>query len=335
MKKYILLTLVLSYNFVCAQEINTPAEIFKIMEKSEVSYGLEQLKKPIECKDQSENILAHNYYRIINGKSFETKKFELKKEAEAAFAKAEKFFSGNNTDSARFYYEKVLEIDPAYTKVITYIGQTYEQKGDYTNAIASYKRAIEKNYIDYMAHWFLADAYLTQGKIYEAADEITIALILNRNNPRIKEATKKIYEKAKINTADFCFTPQCKVESTASKKVTIAYGDNWLGYAMAKAVWNYEPGYKKSKGVEENSYTSTEEKECLANLYVGFKASKAKLSKHPELKALDKAVEAKELDEYMIFEVMLPENPSIAFQLSEDTIIGIKNYILKTRQAKK
>lgn len=333
-KQLILLTGIISFFSTQAQDISSPADIIKIMEKSEVSYGIEELKKPIECKDQSGNVLTNDYYRVVNGKTFETKKYELKKEAEPSFAKAEKFFAENNPDSAKFYYEKTFAIDPGYYKVLTYIGQTYEQKGDSEKAIETYKKAIEKNYIDYMAHWFLATIYLAKGRVEEAASEITIAQILNRNNTRIQSDAKLIYAKAKINTTDWCFAPQCDISSAGNKKVTIAYETNWLGYAMAKAVWNYEPGYKKSKGVEENSYSSREERECLVNLYIGIKANKAKLNKHPELKTLDKAVDEKMLDEYMTYDVMLPKNPSIAFQLSEDVILGIKNYVLKVRQAK-
>jgi len=37
------------------------------------------------------------------------------------------------------------------------------------------------------------------------------------------------------------------------------------------------------------------------------------------------------LDEYILYEIILPKNPSFAFQLSEKMISGIKDYVLNVR----
>jgi hypothetical protein len=48
----------------------------------------------------------------------------------------------------------------------------------------------------------------------------------------------------------------------------------------------------------------------------------------------DRLMEAsnqKMLDQYILYEIFLPENPQVAYQLPEQTILGIKDYILKVR----
>ena len=100
---------------------------------------------------------------------------------------------------------------------------------------------------------------------------------------------------------------------------------------MAKALWDYEPGYRESMGVSEGYLSSIECKECLASQYISLKNAKAKTKKDPQLQILQKAVDKKFLDQYIIYELFLPQNPFIANQLSEKTILSIKNYILEVR----
>jgi tetratricopeptide (TPR) repeat protein len=316
-----------------SQNLHTPAEILKIMEDSKLSYEMNILSKPIDCIDRSNNTVDHSYYRVKTDSSILTFSYNLKPEAKPFFEKAETYFSNKSLDSARIYYEKVLEIDPSYYKVMTYIGQMYGTMGDLDKSVEWYKKTIDLNYIDYLAHWLIADIYRMQGKIDEAVNEVTIAIILNRNNPRLKKLQTEIYQLSKLKTDDWCFNPQIDISSEGNK-VNVAFDNVWIGYAMPKAVWRYEPGYKESMGVKDNQYSTLEDKECLINLLIAIKNSKAKTKKYQDITTLKKAVDKGFISEYILYEILLPEHPFAASQFSEEEINKIKDYVLTIRHSK-
>lgn len=311
------------------QEIYTPVEIFEIMEKSIISYELNILEKEIPPKDRSGNLNYNHYYRVIDEGVISTYDYEIDSNAISYLTQAEEYFLTNRISLARDMYLEVLRVDSSYFQVMTYIGQTYGIEGDFENAIEWYNKAISLNYIDYMAHWFLADAYIKQGNIDKAVDEITIAMILNRNNPRIKKSFNDIYELKKFKKADWSFNPQMEIDSIGINKVSISMDINWLGYAVVKALWKYEPGYKESKGVSEGSFSTIEEKEGFVSLMTSF--DKKKLKKHPEFRALKLALDKNMIDEFILYEIVLPDYPFVAYQFSEELIISIKNYVKEIR----
>ena len=215
----------------------------------------------------------------------------------------------------------------------------YHQKGmaaadadKFEKAIEWYKKTIELNYIDYMAHWFLADAYKKENKLKKALDEITIAMILNRNNPRIKLSFDAIYELNKLKSPDWTFTPQIQIDSTGEDQVKVAYGKDWLGYALVKALWSYEPGYKESMGADENSFSIYEELEAFASLMTSF--TKKKLKKNPQFSALQRSIDKEMVNEFIYYEILLPEYPFVANQFPKETIESIKDYIIEIRGKK-
>ena len=315
--------------FLMGQSLHSPSEIFQIMEKSPVSYELNLLDSIIPVPDRTENLNYNFYYRVIDENSISTFRYETSETANNYFSKAEKYYSEGNYDLAREMYLKVLETDSNYFEVMTYIGQMYENEGDIDNAIKWFKIAIDHNYIDYMAHWFLADAYQDQGDLDKAVDEITIALILNRNNPRIKDSFSNIYKKKKLKSSDWTFNPQMRIDSIGINKVKISFEEVWLGYALVKALWEFEPGYSESMGVTKGTYSTIQDKEALLGLMSGL--NKKKIKKEPEFKALNKSFDNKMLDEFILFEIVLPDIPMVAYQLPKETILDIKNYVIQVR----
>jgi tetratricopeptide (TPR) repeat protein len=315
-----------------SQNIHMPAEIFSIMEKSPVSYSLSTLEKEILPPDRSENLNYNEFYREIDGDKITSKKYDFSEEVLADFEKAEKYFQEHQPALARGMYEQALAKDSTCYKAITYIGQTYEMERNHQKAIEWYQKAIDKNYIDYMSHWFIADAYSLLGEKDKAVDEITIAWILNRNNPRIQNAVKEIFALKKIKNPTWTFTPQMRIDSVGENKVNIEFQSEWLGYAMVKALWLYEPGYSESMGYKDSRLNTVQEREAILSLLSGLK--KKQFKKHPELKMLKKALDEKMIDEYIIFEIFLPDYPFVACQLPESLILSIKDYVIKVRGTK-
>lgn len=332
--KSILFLLLIGLTTTYAQKIHSPFEIIQIMTDSKVKYGVNALKEPIECPDYSEKLNYHDTYRVETETHVYSYKYEINEKAKPLLEKAEECFTARDMTGALEYYHKTLEADPTQHYVMTYIGQIYDKYRDYEQSIDWYKKAIEANYADYMAHWFLADAYFAINDYDKAVDEIVIARIMNRNNPRIKTSMDLILKKAKKSTVDWYFNPQIRLGRDADNDVMVEMGDNWTMYAMAKALWNYEPGYKESMGVKPDSYTMLEEQECLIAQLIGMENAKTKVKKDPQLNILKKVAKAKMLDEYILYEIFLPRSPSVVHQLSKPTILSIKDYVLNVRQAK-
>lgn len=324
------LSLVLSL-FLTAQEIHSPAEIIKIMEASKLSYSIKILEKKLECQDYSKRLNYHDVYRVQDGDQLKTNNIKPNKKAASFLSKAEKYFQLNELDSALAFYQYTLNADSTVYTAMTYIGQIYGIRKDYPNAILWYKKAIRKNYIDYMAHWFLADIYTSTNRVNDAVDEIVIAKILNRNNPRIQNAMEAIFTKAKIHYEDWCFNPQYELGKNADSSINVTADEKWLGFALVKAVWEYEPGYRESMGVAKNNYAIIEDRESILSLYMGLTNSKTKFNKDPQFKVLKKALDEKFMDPYIIYEIILPKTPSAAYQLSEEVINLMKEYVLKIR----
>lgn len=335
MKKYKIVLIFCSFiTTVISQQIHSPAEILNILENSKITYEINTLEKQIECKDFSDKLNYHDCFRVSTESGLYTYKISVNERAKPLFEKAETFFNANNPDSALLYYKLSLNADSSLFTVMTYIGQIYGAKGDYENANIWYIKAIEKNYIDYMAHWFLADSYLSMNDLKKAVNEIVIAQIFNRNNLRIKKSLVNIFEKAKRNTEDWCFNPQMELNRISDNKVSIAITEKWIGYAIAKAVWTFEPGYKESMGVSKGQYSIIEDKECLISLLIGLENAKIKIKQDPQLRILKDAVDKKLLDSYILYEIVLPQTPFVAFQLPKQMIMEIQDYVLNIRNPK-
>ena len=335
MKKiFLLFVLFFTLNNGFSQQIHSPSEIFKIMADSKLSYELKLLEKEIPCQDYSEKLNYHDSYRIISDSGLQTYHFMYTREAKPLFDKAENFFMNNQNDSALIYYQRTLQVDSTLSNVMTYIGQIYEKREDRQQAIEWFKRAIQTNYIDYMAHWFLADNYLAINKIKEAVNEIAIARILNRNNPRVKKSMDKIFEQAFMNIEDWCFNPQIQLFKTPEGRIGVSCNEKWTGYALTKALWKFEPGYKESMGVPDGTYSTLEDKECLITFLRTMENTKVDVSKERQLMILKEAAENNYLEPYILYEIVLPETPAVVYQLSEKTILDIKDYIVNVRNMK-
>lgn len=313
-----------------AQKIHSPQEIVSIMEKSSIAYEFNMLEEEIPAPDRSDNVVLHNLYREERNGELFTFSYKISPQGAPLLEAAEKAFGQKDFAQARSHYEQVLKTDPDFHKVRTYIGQIYGIEGDFKKAIKWYEGAIEKNFIDYMAHWFLADAFLKSRKVDKAVEHITIAYILNRNNPRIRTSLDNIYKEKGLSRDDWHFNPQIKIDSTGEQSVAVYFHPDWLGYALVKALWRYEPGYAESMGSGKDEFFSMlQEREALASLITGI--DEEKIKDYPELVAMVTALKMDMGEEYIIFEILLPQYPHAANQLPEEMIGRISKYVLKVR----
>ncbi len=330
----VIVSALLSQIIVC-QELNTPAAIIKIMADSKIQYKINVTEEFME--DTTKYPLnGYDLYQETKDGRVILKEYALSEKAGQAFKTAEEHFSNKEFEKARKFYKKVLNENKTYSVAMTYIGQTYELEKKDDDAIKWFKKAIKANYIDYMAHWFLASAYHRTGESRNALNEVAIALTLNRNNPRLETLAITIALKNKLFYNSWFFTPQYTLSSD-SDTVRIFAKKEWLAYALCKAVWRYEPGYKEKKGIKNESlFTSVEENECLANIILGHMNSEGeKLSEAESINFLLEAFKRKKLSEFMIYEVWLRKYPQIIYSLPKETIDNIADYVSRFHFEKK
>lgn len=331
MKKILLSCLLCIVSFsLPAQKIHDPAEIIKIMDASQIRYSLEALTTT-EIPDFSERVIYHEFYgkKSPDG-SFVVKQYELNDSAAHHYQIAEKFFEQKNHEQARYHYRKALEADPTCYKVMVYIGDTYYHQQRYVEALTWYQRATDSNYIDYLAHWACANALVYMGKQEQALREITIAKVLNRNNPRLTSKLQEIYHLNKKSYNDWYFVPLYDLsednDAEGKRTVKIRFKEYWLPYAMAKAVWKYEPGYAESMG----NNIILGEKEAVLSYWIMVSSHKEGKKTMPA-KALKLAMESNCFESYVIYEALLPAMPEIAMYIGKEGIEAIASYILDVR----
>ncbi|MEM1218613.1 MAG: tetratricopeptide repeat protein [Bacteroidota bacterium] len=311
------------------QDLHNGAEILQILNDSEISYIIDLTKEDFPAPDQSNNLLFNNFYRPDPENPSSITRYQVSEEGQASLEKAEKAFEAREYDKARDFYIEVLKTDPEYYKMMTYIGQTFGIERKWDDAANWYQQALEANPIDYMTHWFLGDVYAVQGD-YDTALRLAITgHILNRNNPRILASVEKILNEQKRKYLDINAYPQVQIDSVGPKEVNIRFQEAWLGYALTKAVWDFEPGYAEDMGSGRTQESILEEKECLINLLNG--ASKKALRKDEGIRLANEAVQAGYAEAYILYELLLPQYPHVALQLPKENMDVLYEYVIRFR----
>jgi tetratricopeptide (TPR) repeat protein len=314
-------------------KIRTPAEIMSIMEKSPKSYNIGQLKDEVKAPDYSAKLVYPGYVKKTNDDGSTSVVFyEATEKAQALYDKAEAFFSADKKDSALWYYQKSYAADNNFLQPLVYAGQVHGLRHQYDSAIAYYKKVLARNPIDYMTHWFLADM-LEEDNKPGALTEILTAHVLNRNNPRLLVSLKLILKSADLQWNDWMFVPQYKL-SGKGKDIDLQYKSPWLGYAIAKAVQQYDDPPKE--GATRNLKTDIldREKECLIGLLTQLEGEDTKESEKKKFKFFTEAVEAKMTDAFILYEILLPIAPDVARQLPQSNIDEIVKYLKQVKFAK-
>lgn len=250
---------------------HTPVQILKIMNDSKILYTLDTLDSVIPDSAIKTPDMNNQLYLKNNNGMVQLAEYQLDDKARKIFQEAEKNFSAGQFNIALKKYKELYRVAPFYAYANTLAGDVFFNQQNYDSAAYYYKKAIVQNPVDYSAHWFLADTYWKQGKGLEAVQEITKAHLLN---PGHKNLTKALYyyrNQVGQPWKEWYFTPQYKL-SAKDHKVFIHTRAGFIGYAMVKALWRYEPGYAQAMTGEkysENSINLMEESEAVNMLISG------------------------------------------------------------------
>lgn len=318
-----------------AQEFHHPAKVIEIMERSKVPYKV-MLEPDFQAgpPPRGKNNVPY-LYQALSEDGPSIAQYEMDSLLLPLHEAAEKAFEAHQYAEARSHYLKVHEQRPELAVVITYIGQTYEAEGNLPEAMRWYAQAILVNYHDYMAHWFLAEACHELKRYDEAAEEIAVAWVLNRNHVEIQAAVRRIFKAAKLKLDDFEFIPNYSLDHNG-EDIEIRFSEDWMMYAFCKALWRYEPGYHRELGGGRSEFDMVEEKECLLNVAMAYeRLNKGKRGDNPALNALVRALEERRSNEFVFMELWLPQEPVIAYTQSKEAIQELALYVLQVRGRKK
>lgn len=302
---------------------NPYQEVMSILEKSKIKYNLTNLTSPVKAENRSD-VLNATAYRVKTSKGFQVKGVNFAPEAKKIYLQAENLFSANKYEEARNLYKKVLLLSPENTFLMTLIAQTYGIERKFDDAMNWYKKSIQANFIDYLAHWLLADIYRLKGLKKEALNEIAIAKVLNRNNPRLEKLRSEIFALNGLSGVEWRFNPQIRIERTVQNNINIEADSVWTMYALFRAAWLNEPEYreilqKRSKRSNLEDWVGLEGLELVINQ--GMKG--------PEiLKRLDDAFNADRIDEFVTYEITLVRQPKYAYYYEEDAIKALAEYLI-------
>ena len=323
MKSKILFLLCLVSSIALAEDANPIKLAMQTMEKSKIVYSVKELKSPIPEPDRS-NMLTIQVYREKTSKGYVLRHFDITGEAKKEFDKAEVLFNAKRFEDAREAYKRVMLFNPKAVNMMTFVAQTYGLEQKWDKAELWYKKSIEANYLDYLAHWLLADIYLIKGEKKKSLDEISIAKVLNRNNPRLEEKRKKIYAANGLDSSSFIFNPQTRISQGSDGTVTIEADSIWMIYSLIRAAWMYEPDYKKKAAASANP-KSMIAKDCLFGLIPNIETRRLSSK---TLARYDKALMGGHASEFIYYEMLLPDNPTSAFYLEPKEIEQIKDYLI-------
>jgi len=302
------------------RKIHEPSEIVKILESSSITYTMDVLKEPIPLS-QSGPILSNELFvKTTEGGINKLEKPPLSKEATEKVTLAEKAFENKQYEQALELYRSVQKLEPSYPYVFTLMGDVFFRQGNYKQAKEDFEKAIQENFIDYQAHWFLADTLWALGEEEQAATEITIAHLLNVNHAGILSRLKQYRNETGRPWHEWNFNPQYVI-SADGEKVTIKSQKEWLGYAMVKAVWKYEPDYaEKMVGSEyKNQAVSFQgEKEAIASLIAGQPNA---------YKNIEGIIHDGFINEMIFYEIVSKQSPASIVLLPKDDFIKIVSYV--------
>lgn len=298
-------------------QLHSPAEIMKIMEESELMYeiGPDFVAAPAD----SPVVLSSQVYLQKTERGHSLVMFSISEQARSVFDRAEEAFRSGKFVEAIAQYRRLLEVQPDYLHAVTLIGDAYFCMQEFDSAKANLERSIELNFVDFYAHWFLADTYARMGDVESALREATLAHILNVNHANLQKAIRHHRKMAGRPWKEWAFTPEYTI-SKEGNTVSIQTSPEWMGYAMVKALWAHEPGYAASmldRPRETLAIVWPEEKEAIVML----------LPYKEKFQHIGDIIDAGFFQEFVLYEITARRHPSVLVVLPHEELMRVVEYV--------
>lgn len=323
-------------------------EFYDIMENSKYTYTISELKECVQDTATPPLPNSIDTKAIEKQNGIEIVSYKRSSEAKKLLEEVEDNYKKGNNEKVRVLCTKMLAIDSRDSKILTYLGETYQKDKNYSEAIGWYNKALEANYNNWLTHMSLGKCYLDMANTdssyrEKCIKEYATAMILNRSLKFLELNYQKICKNFNKEYSIWKFVPQCNIRKN-KKTIVIETDETWLGYAVAKAVREYEPGYSTKNKADKKTVKvdTSEEKEYLlnfitANAEIDSSDSQQRYFKpkanvtDPAAITLIEAVNKRMLTGYIIYEVWLPKKPILIYGLPRETLDQLVKYVLEVR----
>jgi hypothetical protein len=303
------------------------SEIMQLVEQSSLSYTLDSFTDSewTVAQDRKEwPVLSHEMLIAQDDNGLRITARSLSDSCKALIDEAESVFKAKKYADACAKYRLAYACDSNYAKTLVYVGDTFFGLGNYDSAQYYYRAAIIKNPIDYQAHWFLADVLWELGRKDEAVRELTIAHLYNRNHKTLLETLISFRSKAGREWKEWTFEPRYELrqDPADSHIVYVKCAPEWAGYALTKALWQYEPGYaeRMMKGEGDTLFFNPiAEKEALG---CAFTAKE-------QFAYAATAIDSGYVNQFLFYELLARKMPHIMLVLADSEIARLVEYVDK------
>ena len=299
--------------------LHTPDAILKIVEKSSLTYEIDIDDSLQASALDNPRVLSNQLLLRQTGDDLDLVALDLSKKGREALDAGEEAYTNEEYALALERFKEVLEIDPGYVRALTLIGDVYYARGEDERARDYFQQAIDRNFADFDAHRFLADTLWRLGEKGSAIEQITIAHLLNVNHKGVKEALLELRDQIGRPWKDWDYSPRVSI-TREGKKIKVMAHEDWLGYALVKAVWAYEPGFVESAAGPDASKSLInvqEEKEALLAVLGGPKAPQQ----------IVRIVDDGYVNEFLYYEVLAPRAPAAIVLLPRELFMRLVQYV--------
>lgn len=322
--------------FIYGQQLHSPDELAAIMKKSFIYYDLKEDKNI--ANDKTLKVLEENYYFEEEEDSIVLKQYDMMSDERFAkkYQKAKRYAAAGKTARARKTLEKLIEKHPKNAILMTDLARTFFIEKEFIQAIKWVKRAIRTNGIHTPAYVLLTQIYMTSNKYEEAVASITKAHLLNRNSTFITQLLQQVYEaNQRVYDNSWQFIEQYEIKRVAENEVSVVYnGEPWRAYAACRAIWAHEPYYQDGMKPMNDDLYSLREHECLLNMAIAYEKwddEKRKKKFNMGITLQRAIIQEKMVDEFILYEIKLVQNPKMGFYFSDKDIQKLAAYMVAVR----
>jgi tetratricopeptide (TPR) repeat protein len=309
-------------NVVVDGNLHTPAELLKLLVKSELTYVIDIWQDSIMPQDTSYPVVLNpmTWAKVVDGQP-KYGLLVLSDSLQPLLDSAEAAFKEKDLDVALSLYRLLLEKAPEYVHTRTLIGDVFFMRGEYDSAASYYRQAIDANSSDYQAHWFLGDALEKMGDTVEAIRELTIAHILNIHHKTLKKALVAMRDHSGKLWKEWEFKPRYILKQDSGKVMVISDNQSMF-YALTKALWAYEPGYeakmRDTSDIVDRILELEEEREAVACAWLSADSSK---------KDFYEQIGADNFQQFVLYEVIAKRDPYLMLHLDERSLNLLVEYV--------
>lgn len=317
-----------------AGEAYSYGQIFSRMANSPVLYIMSFAEEPFVTPQPPKVMNGPDLYQVKVGKDLMQDQYRLDNEAYREYELAEEYFAKQDLKNAIKHYKAALKRHPTNAMLQCYLGQSYRMSGDFKQAKKCFEKAIKNNYHSYMAHWFLANVHMYNGDLSKAVEEIATAKVLNRNNPILQEHFEAIMERAGRRSRDYYFIPQVNITGSAADSVLIKATLEWMPYGIVEAMWQHEPDWHVNERLPEGYFNFNKAAEFYVVLNTTYANTKEEHRQDPMLGFLAASAANNLPREFVVYEMVLPNDPNGVYQLPRADIEGMVKYLLTVKHPK-